>query len=268
MPDPYANIAAVPEEITERLVQALEVRAADPQQVAMREQYFAWLDLAQDAQVLEAGCGSGPVSRHLAALVPSGRVTGLDPSPFFIKSARELGASLGNLEFVVGDAREMAFDDASFDAVVFHTSLCHTPEPEKAVAEAHRLLKPGGRLAMFDGDYSTTSLAVGDNDPLQNCVEAMVAAWVHDRWFIRRAPKVAVQLGLDVERVDGFSYVLNNEPTYFLTIFDRGVDGFANAGMISGDMVAALQTESRRRVEAGEFFGFINFVSVIAQKPE
>lgn len=41
MLDPYANIASVPDEITERLVQALEVRAADAQQVAMREQYFA-----------------------------------------------------------------------------------------------------------------------------------------------------------------------------------------------------------------------------------
>lgn len=161
----------------------------------------------------------------------------------------------------------MAFDDASFDVVIFHTTLCHTPEPEKAVAEAFRLLKPGGRLAMFDGDYSTTSLAVRDHDPHQNCVEAMIAAWVHDRWFIRRAPKVAIEFGLDVERVDGVSYVLNREPAYFLTIFDRGVYGFAGAGMISDELVAALKGESRRRVEGGEFFGFINFVSVVTQKP-
>ena len=150
--------------------------------------------------------------------------------------------------------------------MIFHTSLCHTPDPEKAVAEAYRLLSPGGTLAIFDGDYSTTSLAARDHDPLQNCVESMIANWVHDRWFIRRTPQLARRAGFSVQRVDGFSYVLTEEPNYFLSLFDRGVDGFAGAGMIADDMGTALKAEARRRAEAGEFFGFINFVSVIAGK--
>ena len=109
MPDPYADIAKVPDDVAASLVKALEMRAADPQQVAMRETSFNWLNLSDDACVLEAGCGSGSVSRDLAKLVPAGKVVGHDRSPHFIKSAKELGAGIGNLEFVVGDTREMSF---------------------------------------------------------------------------------------------------------------------------------------------------------------
>ena len=44
----------------------------------------------------------------------------------------------------------------------------------------------GGALAAFDGDYATTTVAVGDHDPLQACVDAAMAALVHDRYLVRR----------------------------------------------------------------------------------
>jgi SAM-dependent methyltransferase len=51
--------------------------------------------------------------------------------------------------------------------VVFHTILCHVPGPHLALAEAARVLRPGGWLAVFDGDYATTTLALHPSDPLQ-----------------------------------------------------------------------------------------------------
>ena len=59
----------------------------------------------------------------------------------------------------------MPFGDTAFDAVLFHTCLCHVPGAEKAVAEAFRM-RPGGKIAVFDGDYATTTFAIGENDPL------------------------------------------------------------------------------------------------------
>ena len=61
-------------------------------------------------------------------------------------------------------------------------------------------------------------------------------------------------------------YTQTTEPAYMLTIIDRGADLLAAAGSIGPDQAAALKSEARRRAKAGEFFGHISFVSVIARK--
>ncbi len=175
MPDVYANIAEADPTVVEWIAGALEIRAADPQQEAMRDAYLADVPFPPDARVLEVGCGTGAVSRVLAARPGVAAVVGVDPSPGLLARARTLAADLGNLSFQVADGRALPFGDAEFDAVVFHTTLCHVPEPERALAEAHRVLRPGGWLAVFDGDYSTITLALGEADPLQACADAVMA---------------------------------------------------------------------------------------------
>jgi hypothetical protein len=66
--------------------------------------------------------------------------------------------------------------------------MSHVFEPERAPAETYRLLRPGGWLAAFDGDYATTMVATGDHDPLQACVDAMMASSVDDRRVMRHLP--------------------------------------------------------------------------------
>ena len=127
MPDPYSQITEADPEILEIIIDALELRAADPQQVAMREAYFSWIGIEPKARILEGGCGTGAVARHLAKINSSCEVVGLDPSPRFIQKAKELSDGFSNLRFEEGDALSLPFDNASFDVVVFHTCLCHVP---------------------------------------------------------------------------------------------------------------------------------------------
>lgn len=167
--------------------------------------------------------------------------------------------------FATGDGRDLPFDDASFDAVVCHTSLCHIPDPARVLAEARRVIAAGGSLAIFDGDYATSTVALYDHDPLQACVDAAMAALVHDVRLVRRLPALARDAGFDVIRVRSHGYVETAEPHYMLTIVDRGADALLASGRLGMTAAEALKGEARGRAEAGEFFGHIAYASLIAR---
>ena len=267
MPDVYSTIAEADATIVGSLAEILEVRGADAQQQLMRQAYLSAVDFPPAARVVEIGCGPGPVARSLAAMPGVGEVVGVDPSPIFLAKARDLARDVPNLSFVEGDGRAVPLDDASFDVAVFHTTLCHIPGPEAALAEAHRLLRPGGWLAVFDGDYVTISCATGDNDPLQACADISAEFLIHDPWLARRLPALVRAAGFDDLVLRGHSYVeAPSSGPYLLALLDRGADLLAASGRVGPDLAAALKDEARRRSAAGEFYGHINYVSVIARR--
>ena len=266
MPDPYASIAQADEALQAKLAGVLELRAVDPQQRAMIDAYLSEVELPNDASALEVGCGTGAVTRILATMPAIKTVVGIDPSSVFIERARALGGGLSQLSFETGDARALAFADASLDLVVFHTTLCHLPDPEQALREAYRVLRSTGQLAIFDGDYLTTTVAIDNFDPLQRAVDAMVANFVHNPWLTRRLVKTLQSIGFVIRSHRSHGYTQTGEPTYMLTIVDRGADTLVAAETIGTEEAEALKTEARRRAKAGEFFGHISFLSVIASK--
>jgi ubiquinone/menaquinone biosynthesis C-methylase UbiE len=266
MPDVYSAITDAEAAVVEGLVDILELRASDPQQREMRETYFSDIEFPPNARVAEVGCGTGAVARALASWPSVGAVVGVDPSPIFIAKAREL-ADLQNLRFVEGDARSLPLGDESLDVVVFHTTLCHIPGPELALAEAWRVLGQGGLLAVFDGDYATTTCASGDFDPLQASAEACVDHLVHDRWLVRRLPSLVRCAGFQLVRLRGHSYVeAPSSGGYMLAIVDRGADALFASGRITETTADAFKAEARHRSEVGDFFGHIAYASLIAKK--
>ncbi len=267
MPDVYAAIADVDQATQERLADILELRAADPQQQGIVESYLSRIEFPDSARVLEIGCGTGAVTRMLARRPGVAEAVGVDPSPVFITKAAELATGLANVSFEQGDGRGLRFPDGDLDIVVVHTTLCHVPQPELVLAEAARVLRPGGVLAVCDGDYATITVALGESDPLQTCIEATKAAFINDIWLVRRLPALLRSAGFELIDTCSHGYLQTSRPEYMLTLVDRGADVLASNARGGTELAAALKAEARRRVQANEFFGFIGFVSFIARKP-
>jgi SAM-dependent methyltransferase len=151
--------------------------------------------------------------------------------------------------------------------VVVHRVLSHVPGPEQVLAEAFRVLRPGGKLAAFDGDYATITLATGDVDPLQTCVDAFRPAYITDAWVVRRLPALVRDAGFAHGRLRSHGYVQIEDPDYMLSIADRGADALAASGTIGPALADALKAEARRRVAEHAFFGHVAYASLIAGKP-
>ncbi|MCL4264164.1 MAG: methyltransferase domain-containing protein [Anaerolineae bacterium] len=268
MPDIYTKVTKAPSQTLMGLMDALELRAADPQQRAMLQTYLTDAALPQGARVLEVGCGTGAVTRVLATWPGVGETVGVDPSPVFLARARELAGGLTAISFEEADGRSLPFASSTFDAVVFHTTLCHVPDPAGMLHQAVRVLRLGGCLVIFEGDYATATVATKAGDPLNTCAEAFREHFVHDPWLVRRLPALVRAAGVDLNRVRSYGYVEAPNPGFMLSSWvDLGADALVAAGRIGADMALALKAEARRRVASGEYFGHIAYMSLVARKP-
>lgn len=107
-------------------------------------------NFSDDGKVLDISCGTGLVTFPIAqALQPEGRVTGIDLSEGMIEHAAKESERLGfkNIEFKHMDAEELRFPDNTFDRAINSLGLMYYPDPDQAVAEMYRVLKPGGTAA-------------------------------------------------------------------------------------------------------------------------
>ncbi len=107
-----------------------------------------WLRARAHGETLEVGIGTG---RTLRAYGSDVRLTGIELSDKMLAGARDYAARLGiDVRLIRGDAQALPFPDASFDTVVFSLVLCTVPDHRLAVAEAARVLRPGGRLLLIE----------------------------------------------------------------------------------------------------------------------
>lgn len=103
-------------------------------------------------RVLDVGCGPGSLSCDLAEAVAPGEVVGVDIGTAPVAQATQLAQDRGltNIRFQVGDAMALPFPDASFDVVFSHGVVMYFVDPLPALREFHRVLRPGGLVAIKD----------------------------------------------------------------------------------------------------------------------
>jgi ubiquinone/menaquinone biosynthesis C-methylase UbiE len=107
-----------------------------------------WVCSRAQGEVLEIAAGTG---RNLPFYPEGVRLTAVELSPGMLEIARRRAQELGvQAELRVGDAHDLPFPDASFDTVVATLALCTIPDDRRAVAEAARVLRPGGLLLLLE----------------------------------------------------------------------------------------------------------------------
>jgi ubiquinone/menaquinone biosynthesis C-methylase UbiE len=109
-----------------------------------------------EGRVLEIGGGTGAMFPYYGA---DARVEAIEPDREFLAIAEErAGRTDGRVRATEGDGMALGFPDASFDAVVFGMVLCSVPSMDRALAEAFRVLRPGGKLRALEHVRSTRPL--------------------------------------------------------------------------------------------------------------
>jgi ubiquinone/menaquinone biosynthesis C-methylase UbiE len=270
--DPYGVTDQLEDVLLDVMVTRLEGRAKHWFFRKVMREYLDVIEVDSMGAVLEVGCGTGVAARTIARREGfTGRVTGIDLSPYLVQAARRLADQevLGELvEFRAGDTRDLDIPADSFDAVVAHTLVSHVDDPLAVIEEAGRVVRPGGLIAIFDGDYASMTFALEDPAQSKKYDEALINALVTSPRVMRQMPRLFRQVGL--EMVEMFPYVLAEvgEGDVWLS----GIDSFEKLAPKSGAMTeeeaigwaAALHEAS----ESGVFFGASNYYTYIARQAE
>jgi arsenite methyltransferase len=207
-------------------------------------------------RVLDVGCGPGFFCAELLDEVgPEGSVVGVDNSPQMLALAAARCEGAGNIEFREADATSVPVDDASFDAALCVQVLEYVPDVAAGLAELYRALRPGGRVAVWDVDWTTVSWQSDHPDRMERVLGAFDEHLVH-----RSLPRTLES----TMRSAGFEQVEMEAHDFATGKFDPDAYGVATVPLIRGfvpghngvdeDEAEAWAVEQRELGERGEFF--------------
>jgi ubiquinone/menaquinone biosynthesis C-methylase UbiE len=197
-------------------------------------------------RVLDVACGTGLVTLHAARVVGErGRVLGVDLSGHMVDAAsqRARAQHLHNVSFTRMDGEALNLPDASFDVALCALGLMYLPQPEQALREMRRVLRPGGRLGLAVwGERSRCGWSA-----LFQIVDAEVASEVCPLFFRLGQPQALADLCLDAK------FELAQHHRVAATLSYADADEACNAAFVGGPVSLAwarFDMHARARVRA------------------
>jgi ubiquinone/menaquinone biosynthesis C-methylase UbiE len=191
----------------------------------MRRRALALEALAAEAgdRVLDLGCGPGFYVADLLDVADS--VTGVDPSPAMLEMTRRRVAGRDNVQVLEGDATALPVGDGEFHRVLSVQVFEYLHDVGAALAEVRRALRPGGRVVIWDTDWSTLSWHAADHERM----EQVACAW--DRHL---ADPVLPRTLAAKMRDAGFADVERTAHVFATTIMDAQAFGGSLALTVRG----------------------------------
>ncbi|WP_310448666.1 methyltransferase domain-containing protein [Sulfuritalea sp.] len=268
--DPHRFVNELDKGAIDRLIARLESRAKDAVFTRLFDKYAARIDPGPAGQVLEVGCGTGAMTRALARRTDfSGKATGVDQSAHFIDAARQFAQDESvaqQVDFLVGDAHSLDFPDGTFDAVFAHTLISHVTDPAAVLREMVRMLRPGGTLAIFDGDYASMTYGHPDHELGHRMDAALVRASFNNPRIMRDLPRLMPGFGLTLTAAWGDAVVEVGSGSYFKSFVETYASYIAKAGLAPADTVEAWLATQRQSLADGTFFAACTYYTYLAQR--
>lgn len=214
----------------------MDLANADPEYARIRRTLSDGLAPLSGQKILDVGCGTGDDARELAERVgPDGLVVGTDVSDAMVAEARRrAGGSRLPVEFKRDDVRDLAFPDATFDGVRAKLVLMHCADVPAAAREMLRVTRPGGRVAVFDYDFETTTVDHPDERITRQIVRCC-ADGHENRWSGRQLRRRFLDLGLRDLRVRAHTVIMP------LSFFRTSVGGRLAAAQADGSLALTAE---------------------------
>jgi ubiquinone/menaquinone biosynthesis C-methylase UbiE len=268
--DPYAGTDKLDDSLVQVIVTRLEARGKHPLFQKMLQDYLDAMQIDEANIVIDLGCGTGVAARAIARRHGfSGRVLGIDLSPALAQKAAQLAANEGldsRVEFRSSDSRELDLADGTFDAVVAHTLVSHVDDPLAVLREAARLVRPGGMIGIFDGDYA--SITFGHVDPTKGKAydEAIISGVVTSPRVMRQMPHLLQAAGLQL--IASFPYVIAEvgKADFWVPAIESFRRLVPKSGAMTEQEANAWADSLLGDSAAGVFFGASNYYGYVARR--
>lgn len=207
-------------------------------------------------RVLDVGCGPGFYLAELLETVgPQGAAVGIDGSTEMLGLAEQRCEQYPNAVFHVADANSLPVDDASFDAALSVQVLEYVGDVDQALAEIHRALRPGGRVVVWDTDWSTVSWHSADAERMASVLKAWDAHLSHPslpRTLARRLRSVGFD-GVTAE-AHAFATVEFSPESAAVSLMPAIEKYVAGREGMTEEEARSWAEEQRELGERGEFF--------------
>jgi ubiquinone/menaquinone biosynthesis C-methylase UbiE len=270
--DIYRLAPSMDAAVLETIAARLEFRGTDDGYARRSQAYLARLPLAHARRILALGCGTGIEVRALRRLArPEVAITGLDHSPALIEAARRLTAEeglSGNVTYQVGDAHHLPYGDGEFDLVTLHTLISHVDDPPQVLREARRLVRPGGTVAVFDGDYASLTFAYPDHALAKTIEEKLIQLIVANPRIMRDLPRLLRAAGLELVEAEGTLYANIGSSRFWVGAAESYGVLLGRSGLLPQALVDDWRAFQVRSVTENTFFGASNYYTYLTLRPE
>lgn len=242
----------------------LDLQESLPGVLRLRDWAMAALAPQPGETALDVGSGTGAEVRRLAAAVgEAGRAVGIEPHAGLRAVAEERAAGTG-ATFLDAEATALPFADASVDVIRCERVFQHLVDPDGAVREFARVLRPGGRAVVIDSDWGTAVQTPGDPDVVRRLSDFRDGRSPNPHAG-RHLPAQLVRAGLTVDPDIAATAVIPPVGA-MLVLVQRTVGEAVDAGVVTQAEADALLTDVRAAQDEGEAFMAVTMFAVLGRR--